>query len=162
MSEWLHHWLEPLTAQAHHIQEVNLGEVAHSAPIGGGEVMWALISTGAALAVVVASIVVVGGRKIVPAAQDETVPTGFSGLLYNKYYVDEIYDRLVVQPIVRASRFCWKVIDAGIIDGTVNAVGWVAKGTGWGASLFQTGTVNTYAFIITAGVLVILFRVTFF
>jgi NADH-quinone oxidoreductase subunit L len=67
-----------------------------------------------------------------------------------------------VQPIVRASRFCWKVIDAGIIDGTVNAVGWVAKGTGWGASLFQTGTVNTYAFIITAGVLVILFRVTFF
>ena len=67
-----------------------------------------------------------------------------------------LYDRIIVQPIIRASRFCWKVIDAGIIDGIVNAVGWVSKGTGWVVSMFQTGTVNTYAFILTVGVLFIL------
>ena len=77
-------------------------------------------------------------------------------LLYNKYYVDEAYDRFVVQPIISASRFCWKVIDAGIIDGTVNAVGWLSKGIGWGVSMFQTGSVNTYAFILTVGVLFVL------
>jgi NADH-quinone oxidoreductase subunit L len=70
--------------------------------------------------------------------------------------VDEIYDRVIVQPIIRASRFCWKVIDATIIDGAVNLVGMLAKGLGWGISMFQSGSVNTYAFILTVGVLVIL------
>lgn len=156
MTEWLHHWLEPLTAQAHHIQEVNLGSVSESAPFGGGEVVWAVISTVAAGVVVFLSILFVGKQEIVPAAQDKTELTGISALLYNKYYVDEAYDRFVVQPIISASRFCWKVIDAGIIDGTVNAVGWLAKGIGWAVSMFQTGSVNTYAFILTVGVLFVL------
>jgi NADH-quinone oxidoreductase subunit L len=155
MSEWLHHWLEPITEQAHQVQELNLGEVAHAAPIGGGEVAWAVISTIAALVVVVVAMRVVGRQEVVPAAKDSE-PTGFAKVLYNKWYVDEFYDRVVVQPILSASRFCWKVIDAGIIDGTVNAVGWVAKAVGWGVSMFQTGTVNTYAFILTVGALVIL------
>jgi len=154
--EWLHHWLEPLTAQAHHIQEANLGELAHSAPFGGGEVLWATISTAAAAVVVFLSIRFVGGQKTVPVAQDETAPSGFGAVLLNKYYVDEFYDRFVVQPIVRASRFCWKTIDSLVIDGAVNAVGLVAKAFGWGVSMFQTGSVNTYAFILTVGVLVIL------
>ena len=89
-------------------------------------------------------------------AQDRTEPRGIGALLYNKYYVDEFYDRVVVKPIVAASRFCWKVIDAGIIDGAVNMVGWTSKGVGWGISMLQTGKVNTYAFILTVGVLVIL------
>jgi len=156
MTEWMHHWLEPLTAQAHHIQEVNLGDLSHSAPFGGGEVLWAVLSTVAAGIVVVASIRFVGNQKVVPVAQDTTELTGFSALLYNKYYVDEIYDRFIIQPIVRASRFCWRVIDAGLIDGIVNSVGWFSKGIGWGVSMFQTGTVNTYAFILTVGVLFIL------
>jgi len=156
MSEWLHHWLAPLTAQAHHIQEVNLGELSHSAPLGGGEVLWAAISTLAALGVVVAAIRFVGQQAVVPVAEDKTELTGLSLVLYNKYYVDEIYDRFVVQPILRASRFCWKVIDATIIDGFVVGTAYLSRGVGWGLSIFQTGSVNTYAFILTLGVLVIL------
>jgi NADH-quinone oxidoreductase subunit L len=155
MSEWLHHWLEPVTAQAHEVQLQNLGELSHAAPFGGGEVLWAVLSTAAALVVVLAAFRFVGAQKVVPAAQD-TEPTGFAKVLYNKYYVDELYDRIIVQPVVRASKFCWRVIDAGVIDGTVNAVGWLAKGVGWGVSMFQTGAVNTYAFILTIGVLIIL------
>ena len=154
-SEWLHHWLEPITAQAVHIQEANLGELSHSAPFGGGEVMWAIISTVLAMTVVFASVRFVGGQKVVPA-KDSPEPTGFSKVLLNKYYVDEFYDRFIVQPIIRMSRFCWRVIDAGIIDGIVNGVGWTARGIGFVASMLQTGTVNTYAFILTVGVLVIL------
>jgi NADH-quinone oxidoreductase subunit L len=156
MTEWLHHWLEPLTAQAHHIQEEHLGELSHSAPFGGGEVIWAVISTLAAAAVVAIAVRFVGSQNVVPVAGDKTELTGFSKVLYNKYYVDEFYDRVVVQPIVRLSRFCWKVVDALILDGVVNSVGWIAKAFGWGVSMFQTGTVNTYAFILTVGVLFIL------
>jgi NADH-quinone oxidoreductase subunit L len=160
--EWLHHWLEPITEQAHRIQEVNLGTVAHSAPIGGGEVLWAFVSTAAAGLVVFGAFRFVGAQTVVPAARDTARPTGFAAVLANKYYVDEFYDRFVVQPVIRLSRFCWKVIDAGIIDGFVNAVGWFARGVGTIGGFFQTGTVNTYAFILTAGVLVILVRVAFF
>ena len=156
MSEWLHHWLEPLTAQAHHIQEVNLGEVAHSSPFGGGEVLWAILSTAAAGVVVFLAVRVVGGKDVVPAAEDTTELTGFGLVLYNKYYVDEIYDRFVVQPILRASRFCWKVIDATLVDGFVVGSAYLSRGVGWGLSIFQTGSVNTYAFILTLGVLFIL------
>ena len=156
MTEWLHHWLDPLTAQAHHIQEVNLGELSHTAPFGGGEVLWAVLSTAAAAVVVFAATQVVGKQSIVPVAEDKTELTGLNAVLYNKYYVDEFYDRFVVQPILRASRFCWRVIDAGIIDGIVNSVGWFARGVGWAVSMFQTGSINTYAFILTIGVLFVL------
>jgi len=155
MSEWLHHWLEPVTAQASGLQLEHLGELSHAAPFGGGEVLWAVASTLAALVVVVGAFRFVGAQKVVPAKQD-AAPTGFAAVLYNKYYVDELYDRIIVQPVVRASKFCWRVIDAGIIDGAVNAVGFVARGLGWAVTTFQSGAVNTYAFILTVGVLVIL------
>ena len=155
MSEWLHHWLEPITAQAHEIQLEHLGEVAHAAPFGGGEVLWAVLSTVAALVVVVGAVRYVGGQTVLVPSEDAE-PTGFGKVLLNKYYVDEFYDRFIVQPVIGGSRFCWKVIDAVVIDGTVNMVGWGAKGLGWGVSMFQSGSVNTYAFILTVGVLVIL------
>jgi NADH-quinone oxidoreductase subunit L len=155
MTEWLHHFLEPVTASAQEIQVEHLGEVAHSAPFGGGEVLWAVLSTVAALAVVVAAVQLVGRQTVVAPAQDKE-PTGFAKVLANKYYVDELYDRIVVQPILALSRFCWKVIDATIIDGLVNLVGLLAKGFGWGITMFQSGSVNAYAFILTIGVLIIL------
>jgi NADH-quinone oxidoreductase subunit L len=155
MSEWLHHWLEPITEQAAAVHAANLGELSHTAPVGGGEVVWAVISTLLALTVVVVTAGVVGRQKTVPA-RDDVPLTGFAKVLHDKWYVDELYDRIIVQPVLGASRFAWKIIDAGIIDGTVNAVGWVSKGIGWGASMFQTGAVNTYAFVLTVGVLVIL------
>ncbi len=156
MSEWLHHWLEPITAQAHHVQEVNLGKYSYYAPFGGGEALWAAISTILAGSVVFLTLQVVSRQKISAVKDDVTELSGFTKVLFNKYYVDEFYDRVIVQPILRMSRFCWKVIDAGIIDGAVNAVGWGSKGVGWLVSMFQTGSINTYAFILTVGVLFVL------
>ena len=155
MGEWLHHWLEPVTEAAHQIQESHLGEVAHSAPFGGGEVAWGLISFIAALAVVLATVRLLGKREV-PVAVDDVEPTGFAGVLYNKWYVDEFYHRWVVDPVLTTSRVLWRVVDATIIDGTVKLVGNGARALGWVGSLFQTGQVNAYAFLMTVGVLVIL------
>ena len=160
MSEWLHEWLHPVAGAAAEIQAANAGEFAHHAPLGGGEVLWATLSTVVALVVVLVAARVVGGFKLVPAAQDRK-PAGLKRLLFRKYYVDEIYDALVVQPVIRLSRFCWKIIDAGIVDGIANGLGNLARALGWFGSLFQTGSVNTYALFLAIGVLVILGVVAF-
>ena len=167
MSEWLHHWLDPLTHTAVAIREEALvaggflegahhyhGYLEH-APFGGGELAWALISTVAALGVVIVTMGVLGKKTFVPAA-DAPEPTGFVKVLYHKWYVDELYDMIVVKPIVRASKFMWRWIDAFLIDGIVNLAGLGARAVGFVGSLFQTGSVNTYAFILTLGVIALL------
>ncbi|MXY31531.1 MAG: NADH-quinone oxidoreductase subunit L [Gammaproteobacteria bacterium] len=159
-SEWLHHWLEPITASATEIRYEHLGEPAHAAPFGGGEVLWAGLSTLAALALVLFTARAAARWKVVPAAE-AAAPTGLGSLLFNKWYVDEFYDRFVVQPVLAASRFAWRVIDAVLIDGAVNGLGLVTRAGGAFVSLFQTGQVNTYALVLTLGVLAILGFVVF-
>ena len=45
-------------------------------------------------------------------------------VIYNKWFVDEIYDAAVVKPVVGGSRLLlWKGVDQGLIDGSVNGVG---------------------------------------
>ena len=70
--------------------------------------------------------------------------------------MDEFYHRWVVDPVLTTSRVLWRIVDAKIIDGTVNLVGNGTRALGWVVSLFQTGQVNTYALVLTVGVLVIL------
>ena len=160
MDEWLHHWLEPVTEAAHAIQETNLGHVALSAPFGGGEVAWGLISTFLALVVVVATVRFLGKREVLVAV-DDVEPKGFARVLYNKWYVDEFYQRWIVDPVLTTSRFFWRVVDTIIIDGAVNLIGNGTRAVGWVASLLQTGQVNTYALFFTVGVLIILSVVAF-
>jgi NADH-quinone oxidoreductase subunit L len=160
MSEWMHEWLHPVAGVATEIQAANAGDFGHYSPFGGGEVMWAVLSTLLALVVVLVTARVVGGFRILTAA-DSPAAEGFKKVLFRKYYVDEIYDSIVVQPVIRASRFAWKVIDQGIVDGIVNGLGHFARALGWIGSLFQTGTVNTYALFLAIGVLVILGVVAF-
>jgi NADH-quinone oxidoreductase subunit L len=162
MSEWLHHWLEPVTHLAEEIRVEHLGEYREAAPFGGGEVVWAGLSTLAALAVVAMAFAVVGRQRHETAEKAAGVPMpAFQRLLYNKWYVDELYDRIVVQPILKVSRFAWRIIDQGIVDGIVNGVGNLTRALGWFGSLFQSGVVNTYALILTLGVLVILGYIAF-
>ncbi len=157
MTEWLHHWLEPIMHDAAAIQTAALGEASYSAPLlGGGEFVWALLSTLAAAAVVAVAVRQLAPRKVLAAAEDGIPPAGLRGILYNKWYFDEIFDRTIVQPILAASRWCWKFVDTVIIDGFVNSVAGFTRLAGWFASLFQTGQTNTYAFVLTVGVLLVL------
>ena len=77
--------------------------------------------------------------------------------VYNKWYVDEIYDAAVVNPVVDGSRtVLWKAADAGIIDGAVNGVGFTARGVGGVLRLMQSGNIRSYAtWVLFGGVLVI-------
>jgi len=74
-------------------------------------------------------------------------------LLENKYYVDEIYDRLIVRPLAALSTFFWKGIDATLIDGTVNTAGATAKVAGEVGRFSTTGNVRNYALYFFLGVI---------
>ena len=156
MSGWLHHWLEPVTESADAIRLSGLGPYAESAPLGGGHVVWGAVATGLAVTMVVLSARAMSRQEIVPATDSEPPETGLRKALYHKWYVDELYDRGLVRPLVSASRFAWQWIDQRLIDRAVDTVGSVARAIGWMGSLFQTGQVTTYAAVLTLGALTIL------
>ena len=71
---------------------------------------------------------------------------GIHKVIFNKYYVDEIYDAIFTNPIVSVSReFLHKVIDVVIIDGLVNGVGSFFTTLSEMAKRMQPGMVRHYA-----------------
>jgi NADH-quinone oxidoreductase subunit L len=82
---------------------------------------------------------------------------GVHRLLLNKYYVDELYDAAVVQPVKIASEDgLWRGMDARVVDGAVNATGQVVAGFSAVLRLLQSGSVKTYAASTFLGVVAIL------
>jgi NADH-quinone oxidoreductase subunit L len=82
---------------------------------------------------------------------------GFYRLLLNKYYVDELYDAVVVRPINAVSTtVLWKGADAALIDGSVNGVGQAVQGTSAMLRRLQSGSVRAYAASLFLGVVLIL------
>lgn len=90
----------------------------------------------------------------------EQMAQSFAGvhrLLLNKYYVDEIYDATIVQPLKQVSTVAlWKGMDTRIVDGAVNGAGYLVGGLAAGLRLLQTGSVKTYAAGTFAGAVAIL------
>lgn len=93
--------------------------------------------------------------------QSESTPAGFGKLLANKWYVDELYETIVVHPLKSLSGFLNKVIESKVIDGAVNGVG---KAVNYGSRqlrLLQSGQVGAYILLMVIG-MVILFVIQLF
>ena len=83
--------------------------------------------------------------------------SGVHKLLLNKYYVDEIYDAVIVQPIKTISTVgLWKGLDAGGIDGAVNGVGLGVRAGSGVLRRLQTGSIRAYAASLFVGTVLIL------
>jgi NADH-quinone oxidoreductase subunit L len=79
----------------------------------------------------------------------------FGGLyrfLLNKWYFDELYDAIIVQPLIRVSRVFWQTGDATIIDGVPNGLAWLTSGSSRQIVKLQSGSVAVYAFSMLIGV----------
>ncbi|MCC7496752.1 MAG: NADH-quinone oxidoreductase subunit L [Bryobacterales bacterium] len=82
---------------------------------------------------------------------------GLYRLVCNKYYVDEIYDHTVVQPIKSGSEtLLWKVTDVGLVDGIVNGLGRLSASVGGGLRTMQSGNIRSYAAWVVFGSLLVL------
>jgi NADH-quinone oxidoreductase subunit L len=89
-----------------------------------------------------------------PEAIASSVP-GLYDVVYHKYYVDEIYDRLFVRKIVAASVWLWEAFDSSFIDAIVNGVGSFVQGVSASMRRLQTGVVGNYAFSLLLGAVLI-------
>ena len=82
---------------------------------------------------------------------------GLHRVLEHKYYVDEIYDAGVVQPIhIVSEEGLWKILDVRLIDGAVNGVAEVVRGSSEILRRLQTGSVRAYAASLFLGVVMVL------
>jgi len=148
----LHHWLHPVIAGSETVMRENVQNVVephHAAwPIilaiviglGGLALAWGMVSKR--------------NERVRTADVEPAYEGGLQKALYNKWYVDEFYDRTVVKPVNFLSRLQWG-FDRGI-DGTVDMFGRMAQALGLWMGRAQTGYVNTYAFVLIVGVLVVL------
>ena len=77
-------------------------------------------------------------------------------LLLGKYYVDEIYDAAIVQPVRLFSEIgLWRGVDAGVIDGAVDGTGLtIERSSGW-LRRIQTGSIRAYAASVVVGVVLV-------
>ncbi|MBL7743988.1 MAG: NADH-quinone oxidoreductase subunit L [Chitinophagaceae bacterium] len=84
-----------------------------------------------------------------------TEATGLGKVLENKWYVDELYDRAIVNPLSRFGGFLNGVIEKYVIDGVVNGVG---KAVNYGSRqlrLLQSGQVGSYVLLMVLSMLVV-------
>ncbi len=81
--------------------------------------------------------------------------------LYNKYYVDEIYDFLLVKPVKGIGRFLEERAEKQGIDFSVDQVGEQTREVSRGISIWQSGKVRIYALNMVAGMVTILLFVIF-
>jgi NADH-quinone oxidoreductase subunit L len=82
---------------------------------------------------------------------------GLRTLLFNKYYVDEVYDAVVVRPIkVGSQKLLWKWFDAGVIDGAVNGIARLVNSLSSAGRRMQTGNVSNYGLAILIGISLLL------
>jgi NADH-quinone oxidoreductase subunit L len=95
-------------------------------------------------------------RRDIPAQMAQQY-SGVYRLLLNKYYVDEVYDAAVVQPIkVVSEEGLWRGFDVKVVDGAVNGAGYLVSGFSIVFRLMQNGSVKTYAASTFMGAVAIL------
>lgn len=75
-------------------------------------------------------------------------------LLFNKYFVDELYFGAIVNPLVKFSRGLWAYFDVRVVDRTTFLVSDVVRGTGVGMRLLVNGSVQQYALYVVLGVVI--------
>ncbi|PNU20667.1 NADH-quinone oxidoreductase subunit L [Geothermobacter hydrogeniphilus] len=75
--------------------------------------------------------------------------------IFNKWFVDELYDGLFVNATKRLGRYFWKGFDVPVIDGIVNGVGWLVQGSSRVLRFIQNGQIHSYAMTMVLGMVVI-------
>lgn len=142
----------PAVFSEHHL----LNEFLHKAVTNNGhhhlEHSTELMLMGLSVGLVLVMIILAWSKTKKP---DFRPNTGLAKVLENKWYVDELYDTLIVRPLMAGSRFLDSIIERKGIDGGVNGVGRMIR---WGSDrmrLLQNGQVGAYLFTMVIGIVLI-------
>ncbi len=118
---------------------------------------WLLVGLSVAVAVIGWMI----ARRFYTGDDPFAIPKQLAGrlsipyrILFNKYWIDEIYGGLIVRPVHRLAVILWRVFDELIIDTLfVNGTAFAVELTGDVLRFFQTGNVRNYALAVAAAIL---------
>jgi len=143
----LESFLEPIFAASNKIAAATHAESELSH--GTEYALMGVSVVGALIALVYASI------KFSKYQKSDASETGLGKVLANKWYVDEIYDAIIVKPIRSIASFFNNIIEKKGIDGFVNGVG---KAVNYGSRqirLLQSGQVGVYVLLMVIGILLL-------
>ncbi len=144
----LENWFEPVFVDAKTLAASISPETVYAMPV---DLILIIIS----ICVAAASVLI--ALKVFTAKETFLPAKGFGKVLTNKYYVDEIYDTAVVEPIKNVSdKFLWNIFDNKIIDGLVNGVANYISRLSIDWRKIQTGVIQDYATFTIIGIVVIL------
>ena len=149
---YLEHYLSPVFANANEYMHAHAhhGEHSHS-------LEWGLMGVSVVIALV--GITIAYMLYIVNPEIPRKFTNAFPGLhraVYNKWYIDELYDFIFINPCKALGRFLWKGFDVVVIDGIVNGVAQAVMGVGGVIRYMQTGQIHNYAWTMAVGVVVII------
>jgi len=147
-SHWLGDFLAPVFAQSK--GHVEAHALTHSTEymLMGGVVVLTLIIIAYAYSRYVS-------KNHVPVEEGQ-ITSPLQRTLYNKYYVDEIYDAIVVKPLYWLSQQFYSVVEKSGIDRLVNSSGRGLESGSKFARLIQTGRVGYYIFVMVVGIALLL------
>lgn len=147
---WLEHYLHPVFAKAQEIGIQQAGEHSHST-----EYLLMALS----IALVIVAILTARRLYLNRSENSYAMEQGLGGLhklIYNKFYIDELYDKVFITPTVSLSVLLWKKFDVLLIDGFVNGSAWLVGQFSGALRKLQTGMIRSYAFVFLAGVVFVL------
>ena len=87
--------------------------------------------------------------------------TGFAKVLENKWYVDELYESIIVQPLHKFGGLLKNIVDPKLVDGLVNGVGRAVNYGSRQLRLLQSGQVGSYVLLMVLS-MVLIFAIQFF
>lgn len=140
---WLEHFLAPVFTH-----------VPKHEPLPATELM--LMGVVIALTAVMIAIAWVIFLKKGTVPKEPAQASGLTRILANKYYIDELYDTLVVRPLHGLGGLLDRVVDRHIVDGIVNGTGKLVYYSSRGFRFFQDGSIGYYLFVMVIGVVIIL------
>jgi len=144
----------PEALGGHHELAAYLSPVVKSADhhlTHGTEYMLMGLSTILVLAVILFAWVRFKNYKI------EGEEKGLGKFLQNKWYVDELYQTLVVNPFKSVSAFFNHTIESKVIDGSVNGIGKLVNYSSRQLRWLQSGQVGAYVLLMVIGMLLLFF-----
>ena len=130
---------------------LNAHELMEKVEALGHEKEWMLIGASVAIAVIGSIIGVMANRK--PVFKENT---GVALAMEKKWWIDELYDAIIVKPLLALSAFLNRFVERLGIDGGVNGIGRFVKYSGDRLRIVQSGQVGYYLFIMVIGIAALL------
>ncbi|MBL0744883.1 NADH-quinone oxidoreductase subunit L [Chryseolinea lacunae] len=150
-SAWLNEFMSPVFAPSKAILEHHHLDHATEFGLMGVVIVLTLVMIGIAYVMYVK-------KNQVPAAEGEAIG-GLHNTVLHKYYIDELYDGIVVKPLFWFSKKFDDVVERLGVDGLVNAFGGAVVKASQGMRLLQNGSIGFYIFVMAISIILML---TFF